>query len=192
MGVCVGDCDRKSDCRHNTWPAGYSTIDQCPLNVCCSKVGFCGTTKDFCGDAKVKRPQCDAKSSRSMGRVVGYYETWGPRRPCNKFMPESIPIGVYTHINVAFATVDPQTFQIRPSNIDDIAIYQRLAQLKQFDPDLCIYIAIGGWTFNDPGPTRNVFSDIAKSLSNQRAFFKSLTSFLSTFDFDGMHTLSDG
>jgi chitinase len=183
--ICAAFCDRKADCRHSSWPSGFSSKDACPLNVCCSKHGFCGTTSDFCGDSVVQRPQCDSKSTSSMARVVGYFETWGPRRPCHAFKPEQIPVGVYTHINIAFATIDPATFQVRPSHTDDVDLYQRIAQAKRFDPDLRIYIAIGGWAFNDPGPTRNVFSDLAKSLVNQRAFFKSLTTFLSVFDFDG-------
>jgi GH18 family chitinase len=120
-----------------------------------------------------------------MNRVVGYYETWGPRRPCHQFKPEKIPVGVYTHINVAFATIDPATFQVRPTNMDDVDLYKKIAQIKAFDPSIRIYIAIGGWTFNDPGPTRNVFSDMARSIVNQRQFFKSLLTFLSVFDFDG-------
>lgn len=28
----------------------WSKAETCPLNVCCSKFGFCGTTEDFCGD----------------------------------------------------------------------------------------------------------------------------------------------
>jgi chitinase len=184
--ICVDTCDRKADCRHPSWPTGFSTKDSCPLNVCCSKHGFCGTTKDFCGDSSVQRPQCESKSTSSMARVVGYFETWGPRRPCHQFKPEQIPVGVYTHINVAFATLDPATFQVRPSHIDDVDLYQRISQAKRFDPNLRVYIAIGGWAFNDPGLTRNIFSDLAKSIVSQRAFFKSLTTFLSVFDFDGM------
>ncbi|KAF2403127.1 glycoside hydrolase [Trichodelitschia bisporula] len=184
--VCVANCEVKSECRADTWPLGYSEKDSCPLNVCCSKFGFCGTTSEFCGDVKIQRPSCDAKSSGSMARVVGYYETWGPRRPCDKFMPESIPRGVYTHINIAFATIEPGSFQVRPANTEDVDLYKRIAQLKEFDPDLKVYLALGGWAFNDPGPTRSTFSDIAGSYVNQRTFFKSLVAFLSAFNFDGV------
>jgi GH18 family chitinase len=43
--------------------------------------------------------------------VVGYYEGWSPNRPCNKFYPEQLPVGVYTHLNFAFASIDPVTFE---------------------------------------------------------------------------------
>lgn len=58
--------------------------------------------------------------------------------------------------------------------------------LKKLQPDLKVFIAIGGWTFNDPGATATTFSDLAGSTANQNAFFTSLTSFLSTYDFDGV------
>lgn len=51
---------------------------------------------------------------------------------------------------------------------------KRLTDLKKADPDLKVFIAIGGWTFNDPGPTRTVFSDIARSEANQKKFIASL------------------
>ena len=118
---------------------------------------------------------------------MGYYEGWSTtQRPCNKFYPEQIPVGIYTHINFAFATIDPKTFQVQPDAAADISNYRRLALLKKKDPDLKIFIAIGGWTFNDPGPTRMVFSDLAASVPRQDAFIKSLISFMSTYDFDGV------
>lgn len=80
--TCLTGCDAKSECRHNTWPSGYSKNDNCPLNVCCSKFGNCGTTKEFCGETVVQRPQCDSKATTSLSRVVGYYESWASRRAC--------------------------------------------------------------------------------------------------------------
>ncbi|KAK3315445.1 hypothetical protein B0H66DRAFT_521857 [Apodospora peruviana] len=182
--VCVSDCDRKSECNPgygSQWAEKY----QCPLNVCCSKSGFCGTTKDFCGDKKVKRPSCSKDSGVS--RVIGYYEGWVNNRPCNKIYPEQIPVGVYTHINFAFATIDPKTFQVQPVDSADINTYKRLMLVKQKDPDLKVFVAIGGWTFNDPGfATRTTFSDLAASIPRQQTFIRSLTSFMSTYGFDGV------
>ncbi|KAL0939539.1 uncharacterized protein CTRU02_206149 [Colletotrichum truncatum] len=150
---------------------------------CCSKFGFCGNNSRFCGNKKVTPPSC---TSHTLKRVVGYYEGWAARRPCNAFMPEQIPRGVYTHINFAFATIDPNTFEVRPASSADAKLYKRLTSLKLIDPDLKVLIAIGGWTFNDPGPTATTFSDIARSESAQKAFIKSLVSMMSTYDFDGV------
>lgn len=118
--------------------------------------------------------------------MVGYYEGWAANRPCNAFLPEQIPVGVYTHLNFAFASIDPITYEVRPASQADTRLYRRLTSLKRIDPDLKVLIAIGGWTFNDPGPTATTFSDIARSESAQRAFIKSLISFMSTYDFDGV------
>ncbi|KAL4744802.1 hypothetical protein BDW72DRAFT_199248 [Aspergillus terricola var. indicus] len=181
--VCVAGCESRSECD----PGGYGEFAdnaKCPLNVCCSKFGFCGTTKEFCGSRTVKRPSCSKENG--MTRVVGYYEGWSMNRYCNSFYPEQIPIGVYTHLNYAFASIDPETFEVLAGSQREIEMMKRLTSLKESDPDLKVYVAIGGWTFNDPGPTATVFSDIARSEASQKAFFKSLISFMSTYDFDGV------
>lgn len=59
-------------------------------------------------------------------------------------MPEEIPTGVYTHLNFAFATVDPETFEVRPASSADTLLYYRLTSLKERDLDLNVLIAIGG------------------------------------------------
>jgi GH18 family chitinase len=45
--------------------------------------------------------------------MVGYYEGWSTSRIRlgNKFYPEQLPVGVYTHINYAFASINPVTFE---------------------------------------------------------------------------------
>lgn len=181
---CVAGCDSKSYCNPGYKEPGYAEVEHCPLNVCCSKWGYCGLTEEFCGDKKVKRPSCN--TSGGVNRVIGYYEGWSTRRRCNRIYPEQIPLGVYTHINFAFATIDPNTFEVKPAVTEDIALYARVAALKRQDPDLKVFIAVGGWTFNDPGPTATTFSDIARSEANQRVFIKSLVSFMSTYNFDGV------
>ncbi|GFF38182.1 chitotriosidase-1 [Aspergillus udagawae] len=180
---CVAGCDSKAECDPG-FGAEWADASSCPLNVCCSKYGFCGTTAEFCGDKKVNRPSCS--KSGSLQRVVGYYETWSTRRRCNKFWPEKIPLGVYTHINVAFAVINPETFEIAPSLNADIDLYRRVTYLKTIDPDLKVFIAIGGWAYNDPGPTATTFSDLAASTEKQKTFFKSLVRFLATYNFDGI------
>jgi GH18 family chitinase len=65
-------------------------------------------------------------------------------------------------------------------------LIHRLAQLKTQDADLNVYIALGGWSYNDPGPTQTTFSDLARSEDAQKKFFRSLISFLSTYNLDGV------
>ncbi|KAF3481753.1 symbiotic chitinase [Arthroderma uncinatum] len=99
--------------------------------------------------------------------------------------PEFIPL-LYTHINYAFALVDPITFHVVPATLKDVDLMRRVTALKRRDPFLKVNIAIGGWAFNDPGSTATTFSDLAGSEANQRIFFKSLISFMATYDFDGV------
>ncbi|KAL2813234.1 glycoside hydrolase [Aspergillus granulosus] len=182
--VCVAGCESKSECDPG-FGVEWAENSKCPLNVCCSDLGFCGTTEEFCGNKTVKRPRCN-KQSATLDRVVGYYESWASRRLCNDFWPEQIPMGVYTHVIFAFAAIDPKTFEVRPVETRDLYLLTRVTQMKTLDPDLKVLIALGGRTFNKPGPTQTTFSDIARSKSNQLKFFKSLISFLSTFDLDGV------
>ncbi|KAL4982471.1 glycoside hydrolase [Aspergillus falconensis] len=182
--VCVASCDAKAECDPGFGPE-WATSSKCPLNVCCSEFGFCGTTKEFCGNKTVKHDTCDKKTA-TLDRVVGYYEAWASRRPCNPFWPEQIPMGIYTHINFAFAAIDPETFEVRPDADGDLDLLMRVTQLKTMDPDLKVMIALGGWSFNDLGPTQTTFSDIARSSENQAKFFTSLKKFLSTYNLDGV------
>lgn len=182
--VCVAGCDSKSYCDPGYSAPGYAEVETCPLNVCCSKWGFCGLTEEFCGTKTVPRPSCSTDGPLS--RAVGYYEGWAASRPCKQIFPEDIPIGVYTHLNFAFAAIDPETFAVVPASTLDTTLYSQVTGIKRLQPGLKVFISIGGWTFNDPGPTATTFSDLAASPSNQAQFFASLISFMSTYDFDGV------
>jgi chitinase len=49
-----------------------------------------------------------------------------------------------------------------------------------------LILLIGGWSFNDPGPTATTFSDLAGSSSAQQTFFASLTTFLINNGYSGV------
>ncbi|OOQ88035.1 hypothetical protein PEBR_14680 [Penicillium brasilianum] len=181
---CVSSCESKANCNPGDWDDSYFKSEKCPLNVCCSEYGFCGTTTEFCGNKTVDRPSCSTKGS--LQRVVGYFEGWASRRPCNSWWPEMVPTDVYTDINFAFASIDPDTYKIVPADSRDKDLYTRLTDLKLDDSSLRVNIALGGWAFNDPGLTQTLFSEIAASEEKQSIFFESLISFLSTYDFDGV------
>lgn len=181
---CISSCDYKSECDPG-WGMQWSNASTCPLNVCCSSFGFCGTTADFCGSKKVISPSCGGTSSDA--RTIGYYEGWNLEHNCGTISPKQIPLGYYTHINFAFAYIDPDTFQMAPMAPDVAALYQDVTALKQSQPDLQVWISIGGWSFNDEDqPTHSTFSDLAASESAQREFFASLITFLIRNGFDGV------
>jgi chitinase len=64
---------------------------------------------------------------------------------------------------------------------------ERISSIKLLQPDIQIWIAVGGWTFNDPGePTAETFGKIAASQSKQEKFIDSLLKLMNTFGFDGI------
>ncbi|KAM5345659.1 hypothetical protein ACJ41O_011520 [Fusarium nematophilum] len=163
-----------------------SESEPCPAG-CCSQDGFCGVSAQYCGSPEIKSPSCSPDSQSPLGRVVGYYEGWASvTRVCNKFYPEQIPTGVYTHLNFAYASIDPDTFEVVPEWSGEAVRYKRLMSLRDLDPSLKVFISFGGWTFNSPGPSASTFSNLVKYPSAQRKFIESLVSFVSTFGFDGV------
>jgi chitinase len=63
-----------------------------------------------------------------------------------------------------------------------------MRRLKLIQPNLEIWVAIGGWTFNDANqPTKTTFSDLARASEEaQNTFFDSLVSMMNTYGFDGV------
>ena len=64
----------------------------------------------------------------------------------NKLMtvsPESIPVGAYTHLNYAFAYIDPDSFAVAPMSEGDLGLYSRVTNLKDTNPGLQVWISIG-------------------------------------------------
>ena len=102
-------------------------------------------------------------------------------------LPENIPAGAYTHLNYAFAFVDPSSYAVAPMSELDTTLYSRFTGLKESNPDLQTWISIGGWSMNDPDqPTASTFSNLASSTDAQSKFFTSLSKFMSTYGFDGV------
>lgn len=86
--VCWSNCDAKAECGKNAAVKGK----KCPLNVCCSAYGFCGTTEDFCKVGTKKEPGCQSNCEqpgpthksllKANNRIIGYYEAWAHNKTC--------------------------------------------------------------------------------------------------------------
>lgn len=100
--------------------------------------------------------------------------------------PDEIPLGYYTHLNYAFAYIDPITFRVAKMDSTVGSLYQNVTELKGKQPGLQVWLTIGGWSFNDPGPTATTFSHLIASELAQREFFASLISVLTVNSFDGV------
>ncbi|KAL3423877.1 glycosyl hydrolases family 18 protein, partial [Phlyctema vagabunda] len=189
--VCWSNCDAKADCGR----FAEDPKQECPLNVCCGPWGFCGMTDEFCtvtdDDETSCQSNCEQPGSGSSGgdvrkRVIGYYEAWVHTRKCNGMSISDIPVGALTHLVFSFAYITPGTFNIAP--MDDLPsnLFSTFTALKRRNTALKVMVAIGGWTFNDPGPTQTVFSDVSSSKANRQKFITNLLSFMRQYGFDGV------
>ncbi|KAK8867644.1 glycoside hydrolase [Apiospora arundinis] len=140
------------------------------------------------GDEQPKRPSCSVDSHK-IDRVIGYYDPWSTARFCRPLPPYSITEGVYSHINFAYVSIDPKTFEVVPTSFgDDRQLYPFVRALGSLRDGLQVWLAIGGWTFNDAAsPTATTFSDLARAdITEQKAFFVSLLRFMGTWSFTGI------
>ncbi|EEU39976.1 uncharacterized protein NECHADRAFT_106084 [Fusarium vanettenii 77-13-4] len=137
----VAGCDAKAEYDPSGFRSSFANYTKCPLNVYYSKYSYYGTTKDFCGKKTMNRLSCSSKSS-PIRRV---------------FRPSNIPDSIYTHINFAFASINPKTFQIILISSNDPALYRELIRKKEINPNL---------------------------KANQRTFIKSLILFIATYGFN--------
>ncbi|KAI2491274.1 hypothetical protein MHU86_23293 [Fragilaria crotonensis] len=121
---------------------------------------------------------------------VGYYQSWSATRGCNPVVPSAIDVGGngYTHLIYSFASINAN-FQLEAwggASDSEVPQYQALNNLKQTHPELKTLIAVGGWTFNDPGPTQTRFSETASTPENRAAFAASCVQFCQQHGFDGV------
>lgn len=195
---CQHNCDAKAECG----PYGKTGSQTCPLNVCCSKFGFCGSTDEFCiwdnkddpvypacdtkwgGCGKVNRPSCGGSSAAK--KTIGYYESWSNTRKCDAVKPEDLNLAGFTHINFAFAFFDASSFQITSMDSNAASLYQRFTGLKSKASGIQTWISVGGWSFTDPGPTQHAFSIMTSSQSNRKTFIDGVIKFMNTYGFDGV------
>ncbi|RHZ63588.1 uncharacterized protein CDV56_105060 [Aspergillus thermomutatus] len=186
--VCQGSCNATAECGKYAPKGSFD----CPLNVCCSKWGYCGTTDDFCNDEcqnengclPVLRPECSASDdAMALDVRIGYYGLWAASRGCDNYLPENIPAGALTHINLAFEYVS-EGHEITDAQGQG-PIVARVSRLKKKYPGLRVNIALGGWVFNDP-PTQHRFSDMASTVPNRQKFIASLIRYIRRYGLNGV------
>lgn len=56
--------------------------------------------------------------------------------------PEDLLTKAYTHLNFAFAFVDPDSFEIAPMSSGDTALYSRFTALKTYNPGLETWVSV--------------------------------------------------
>ncbi len=123
---------------------------------------------------------------------LGYYQSWAIYRDtgCNPVTPDDIDVksNAYTHLVYTFASINSD-FEIEPwdgNPYAEVPQYMAFNALKKVYPGLKTMIAVGGWTFNDPGDTQTRFSDAASTDSNRAKFAASCVEFCRAYNFDGV------
>lgn len=91
-------------------------------------------------------------------------------------------------MNYAFVYIDPETFQLTTMDAAiSASTFDNLANLNLLDPNLQIFVNVGGWTFlNNDTVTQPVFGNIARSSSNRQKFANNVVKFLNTLGYDGI------
>ncbi|KAI8944631.1 carbohydrate-binding module family 18 [Xylaria longipes] len=182
--VCSSKCDSKSECGEGAEDPSIP----CPLNVCCSKYGFCGTTEEFCGPNYTQPGPQNQSPGNVQDLVIGYFEAWSLlRRGCGGRTIESIPVDSLTHINVAFGYMEPETFRIYNIEGSSINDFKQITSLKQRAPGLKVWVSLGGWTYSDNDTdTQPVWSDISATPGSRAKFIGELMKFMTQWGFDGV------
>ena len=113
------------------------------------------------------------------------------RRECHSFPPSALPVDGLTHVNFAFAYIDPSSLKV--TTMDSATPQQlftqttNIRQLKSGNSQLEVFISIGGWTFSDNGTaTQDVFPSIAADETKRKKFADNLVSFMKEYGFDGV------
>ncbi|XP_050092519.1 chitinase-like protein 3 [Anopheles aquasalis] len=116
-------------------------------------------------------------------RVVCYFGSWATYRTGNgKFEVENIDPTLCTHIVYTFVGLDTKgNVKILDSWLDvSLNGYSRFMQLKQRNPAVKLFIAIGGW-----GEGSATYSAMANSDLLRAVFVESSVAFVKRYGFDG-------
>jgi len=101
--------------------------------------------------------------------------------------PSDLPLSEMTHLNYAFAYIDPGSYKLvtmDPQTPE--SLFQITVDTKQFNPNLKVFISVGGWTFSDNGTTTQpLFGEIASMARNRQKFADNVVRFLDHYGFDG-------
>ncbi|KAL2880734.1 hypothetical protein SGCOL_003761 [Colletotrichum sp. CLE4] len=193
---CKSNCDATAMCGAQSEGGAI----KCGMNLCCSSGGWCGTSETHCvgpnkfslcqqgfGKCETLRPKtCGENSGTSAKRTIGYYQASNVRnRVCNRISPSQIKTTGYTHLNFAFASIDPTTYAVIPAEAADEPLMREFTALKK--SGLQTWIAVGGYDFSDVNrTTHTTWHDICASPAARAAFIASGKSFMDKYGFQGM------
>jgi chitinase len=99
-----------------------------------------------------------------------------------------ISVGSLTHLNFAFAYLDPDTYEVVPMESDmSWDLFDDVTAAKDTSSDLKVFVSIGGWSFSDNDTdTQPLFGEIAADADNRSQFATNVLKFLNWYGFDGV------
>ncbi|CAG0919892.1 unnamed protein product [Notodromas monacha] len=119
-------------------------------------------------------------------KIVCYYTNWSQYRPTiGKYVPEDIDPFLCTHVIFAFGWLKKgklASFEGNDETKDGkVGLYERIAKLKEANPELKTLLAIGGWSFGT-----QKFKDMSKTRYARQIFIFSALAYLREHKFDGL------
>jgi GH18 family chitinase len=115
-------------------------------------------------------------------KKIGYYAGWSAGGGSCGLTPESVPFNLYTHIIYAFGGVNADG-SLGVDAADDQNIQQLVSANKGQSK---IMLAIGGWNYNDPGPTQARFTNMVASPALISKFCNSASDYLASRGLAGL------
>ena len=106
-------------------------------------------------------------------------------RSCGTMGIGEIPVDMLTHLIVSFGYIN-SNFEV--TNMDGVSpdVYHNVGNVKARNPAIKLIIALGGWTFSDPGPWQEIFPTLVATESNRATFIQNLLGWLDEYDYDGV------
>lgn len=98
-----------------------------------------------------------------------------------------MPLNELTHLNYAFAFITTDTYELTTmDSLTSESLWKLTTDTKRYNPDLKVYVAVGGWTFSDNDTaTQPLFSEISRTEANRQKFADNCLKFLNQYSFDG-------
>ncbi|PNY28367.1 Killer toxin subunits alpha/beta-like protein [Tolypocladium capitatum] len=174
-----------------------SSLNPCKLNACCNVWGQCGTTAEFCLPAppgppgapqKEGSPNCISNCGMDIVNKgtppknwmsIGYFEGYGPSRPCQRVDIRTVDLKKYTHIHFAFATLTAGTYTVSMGpTLAQFYWFKRLSGVKKI-------LSFGGWTFSTDPATYGIFRAGVQS-ANREKMAQNIASFVKSEGLDGI------
>ncbi|KAI4265433.1 MAG: hypothetical protein L6R38_009429 [Xanthoria sp. 2 TBL-2021] len=107
------------------------------------------------------------------------------KRRCHRISPSQIITTGLSHLYLAFASIDPKTFDIVPAHPDDVDLYGQFTARKS--SSMQTWIAIGGFQFGAAGSaTRETWKLMTSRVDARKGFITSLGDFMKKSGFQGV------